>query len=121
MILADTSVWIDHIRRNDLRMRALLEERSILMHPHVLGEIALGNLRNRAEVLEFLQGLPQLIVADDAEVLLLIDRQALEGSGIGYVDAHLLASIKLVAGSKLWTRDKQLARVAVRMAVAADH
>jgi predicted nucleic acid-binding protein len=111
VILVDTSVWVDHLRAGDKTVAALLESGRVLAHPFVIGELALGQLRQRQTILSALQDLPQANAASDAEVLLFIEREALAGRGIGYVDAHLLASARL-AGSTLWTRDKRLSGVA---------
>ncbi|MEO7244205.1 MAG: type II toxin-antitoxin system VapC family toxin [Rubrivivax sp.] len=113
MILVDTSVWIDHLRRGDAELAELLERGAVVMHPFVVGEIACGNLTDRAMVLELLQDLPAAAVADNDEALGFIDRHDLHGRGIGLVDVHLLASIALTLGSKLWTRDKRLHAVAL--------
>jgi predicted nucleic acid-binding protein len=88
------------------------------MHPFVVGEIACGSLRDRAAVLELLQDLPRAVVADSGEVLQFIERHALHGKGIGYVDVHLLASVALTEGAKLWTRDMKLHRIAVALGCA---
>jgi predicted nucleic acid-binding protein len=109
VILVDTSIWVDHLRRGDARLVGLLEGARVVMHPFVVGELACGGLRDRASVLELLQDLPAATVATAEEVLVFMDRHALHGKGIGYVDVHLLASVALTAGSKLWTRDKRLA------------
>ena len=90
----------------------------MLIHPWVIGELACGNLRNRSQVLELMQGLPAATVASDAEVLLLIERDRLMGLGIGYVDAHLLASARL-SHCRLWTQDRRLAAVAQEQGLAA--
>ena len=111
MILVDTSVWVEHLRRGVPRLATLLQEGEVLIHPWVIGELACGHLRNRADVLELLQGLPAAVVASDQEVLLLIERERLMGRGIGYVDAHLLASARL-SHCRLWTQDRRLAAVA---------
>ena len=111
MILIDTSVWVEHLRRGLPRLATLLQDGEVLIHPWVIGELACGNLRNRSQVLELLQGLPAATVASDAEVLLLIERDRLMGRGIGYVDAHLLASARL-SHCRLWTQDRRLAAVA---------
>lgn len=111
MILVDTSIWIDHLRNTVPRLTATLESEQVLMHPFVLGEIACGNLRNRAEVLYLLANLPEAAVATNPEVLAFIDNHDLMGKGIGFVDAHLLASAALSDSAKLWTRDKRLAAV----------
>ncbi len=112
MILVDTSVWVDHLRAGDGTLVALLNLSQVLMHTFVLGELASGNLRNRSEVLSLLKDLPQAAVAGDAEVLFFIERHALMGRGIGYVDAHLLAAVALGGSTQLWTRDKNLRSVA---------
>ena len=118
MILVDTSLWVDHLRRSNLQLVALLQQRQVLTHPFVIGELALGNLQHRQEVLRVLRGLPAATAATDDEVLSLIDRQALYGNGIGYIDAHLLASARLNAGCKLWTLDKRLHAAATCLSVA---
>ena len=111
MILVDTSVWVEHLRHGVPRLAALLQEGEVLIHPWVIGELACGNLRNRQQVLDLLQGLPMATVASDAEVLLLIGRDRLMGRGIGYVDAHLLASARL-SHCRLWTQERRLAAMA---------
>ena len=111
MILVDTTVWVEHLRRGLPSLATLLQEGEVLIHPWVIGELACGNLRNRQQVLELLQGLPMATVASDAEVLLLIERDRLMGRGIGYVDVHLLASARL-SHCRLWTQDRRLAAVA---------
>ena len=117
MILVDTSVWVEHLRRGLPRLAALLQEGMVLIHPWVIGELACGNLRNRAEVLELLQGLPAAVVASDQEVLLLIEQDQLMGQGIGYVDAHLLASAKLSL-CQLWSQDRRLAALTQELGLA---
>ena len=111
MILVDTTIWVEHLRRGLPSLATLLQEGEVLIHPWVIGELACGNLRNRQQVLELLQGLPVATVASDAEVLLLIERDRLMGRGIGYVDVHLLASARL-SYCRLWTQDRRLAAVA---------
>lgn len=115
MILVDTSIWIDHLRSGDAQLVTLLQSDQVLGHPWVTGELALGNLARRNEVLGLLHNLPQATVATDLEVMTLIDHHRLFGLGIGYVDAHLLASARLSAGAKLWTRDKRLHASAVQL------
>ena len=102
---------MDHLRNGLPLLANLLQEGEVLIHPWVIGEIACGNLRNRNQVLDLLQGLPAAVVASDSEVLLLIERSNLMGRGIGYVDAHLLAAAKL-SRSGLWTQDRRLAALA---------
>lgn len=120
MILVDTSVWIDHLRTGDDDLAALLNGNQVLMHPFVLGEMACGNLRNRKEVLVLLKDLPRSPVATDDEVLLFIERHALMGKGIGYVDAHLLAATALDGSSRLWTRDQRLRKVSGLLSLASE-
>lgn len=119
MILVDTSVWIEHLRSASAILTELLGDGQVLVHPFVLGELALGSLRQRDVFLSDLRDLPQAIVASDGEVLSLIDRRTLFGRGIGYVDAHLLAAARLTAGSKLWTHDRRLQAVAAQLDLAA--
>jgi predicted nucleic acid-binding protein len=119
VILVDTSVWINHLRTSDERLSALLDAGEVLGHPFVTGEVALGNLSQRGLALRMLRRLPQAAVASSLEVLNLIERQALFGRGIGYVDAHLLATVRLTADARLWTRDRRLQTVAGELGVAA--
>jgi predicted nucleic acid-binding protein len=119
VILVDTSVWVEHLRRGLPRLATRLQEGEALIHPWVIGELACGTLRNRQEVLELLQGLPAATVASDSEVLLLIERGHLMGRGIGYVDVHLLASARL-SHCRLWTQDRRLAAVAEELGLGAS-
>ncbi len=118
MILVDTSIWIDHLRAGDRALVALLDAGDVLIHPFVIGELALGNLRQREIVLGALSDLPRASVATDVEALHFIDRHELFGRGIGYVDAHLLAAARLTAGAELWTNDGRLHSVAVQLRLA---
>ncbi|MGH3589027.1 MAG: type II toxin-antitoxin system VapC family toxin [Pseudonocardia sp.] len=118
MILVDTSVWVDHLRSGDSELVSQLDHGAVLAHPWVIGEIALGNLSHRDEVLGLLHGLPRANVATDDEVLILIQRETLYGTGIGYVDAQLLAAARLTPDALLWTRDKGLSRAAARLGLA---
>jgi predicted nucleic acid-binding protein len=118
VILVDTSVWIDHIRRRDDVLASLAERRGVLVHPFVIGEVALGHLRTRDALLLELHRLPQSVVAANQEVLHLIARQRLFRLGIGYVDAHLLAAVSLTVDGTLWTSDKRLHEAAAKLGVA---
>lgn len=120
MILVDTSVWIHHLRAGEEILAAMLDRAAVLAHPHVIGELALGRLRRRDEILSLLDGLPHATVATPAEVRTLIEREALYGAGIGYVDAQLLAATRLTAGATLWSRDRRLASVAARLGLAFE-
>lgn len=119
MILVDTSVWVDHLHRGAPAMASLLEEERVVMHPFVMGELACGDIRNRREVLHLLSTLPAAPVATDAEVLGMIERRKLMGRGLGYIDMHLLASAAL-SGSRIWSRDRQLAAAAGELKVGFD-
>jgi len=120
MILVDTSIWIDHLRQHNECLTKLLNQGRVLTHPFVIGELALGSLENRAEILSALQYLPQAPVATEGEVLRFIQQNALYGMGIGYVDAHLLAAVRLAPGSALWTRDKQLLAAGTSLGLAEN-
>lgn len=115
MILVDTSIWIDHLRSGDAQLVAVLQDGNVLGHPWVTGELALGSLSPRNEVIGLLHNLPQATVATDTEVSTFIDQQRLFGLGIGYVDAHLLASTRLSGDARLWTRDKRLHATAAQL------
>lgn len=117
MILVDSSIWIDHLSGNNLQLADQLIGGSVLIHPFILGEICCGNLKNRSTVLHLLGNLARCSTATDDEVLYLIDTKRLMGQGIGYIDAHLLASCLLDRGTMLWTRDKRLAAVAQQLGV----
>jgi len=119
VILIDTSVWIDHLRSDDRTVVRLLNTAQVLAHPFVVGELALGNLRQRPLMRETLGDLPRALIASDQEVLHFIGLHRLFESGIGYVDAHLLAAAQLTASTTLWTRDKRLHVVANRLGLAA--
>ena len=107
MILVDTSVWVDHLRNGNARLAELLNNHQVLVHPFIIGELSLGSLRNRVEVLDLLSRLPAAPVAEHDEVMATVDRHRLAGTGIGWVDAHLAASA-LLAGAGLLTMDKAL-------------
>jgi predicted nucleic acid-binding protein len=118
MILVDTSVWVDHLRKGEPQLVAALEAQRVWMHPFVLGELACGDLQNRGEVLGLLRELPAAPVATDSEVLAFIGLRGLMGKGIGYIAAHLLASVALGESARLWTRDKRLCEVAAGLDMA---
>lgn len=119
MILADTSVWVDHFRKGDSVLRAQLLKSNIATHPFVIGELALGSLPRRAETLKYLKRLPALKVAQAEEVLQMIEFRSLYRRGIGLMDAHLIASVLIQPPMTLWTRDKRLRDVAEQLGIAA--
>ncbi len=116
MVLVDTSVWVEHLRKGHPRLVELLNEGSVLGHPYVIGELSCGNIRNREEVLVLLRAIPQAELAEDEEVFHLIETEELFGRGLGWVDMHLLASA-LLSGCALWTLDRGLQRIAKSLAV----
>ena len=118
MILVDSSVWIEHLRSGVPELVSALNRGQVLCHPFVIGELALGNLGRRADIIEDLRNLPKAPVAEDDEVLAFIERQGLYGRGIGYVDAHLVASVRLTGSARLWTLDRRLGEFAGEMGVA---
>lgn len=118
MTLVDTSVWVDHLRSNNAALVDLLESGSVLVHPFVIGEIALGSMAKREIVLDAMRNLPSAKAASDAEVWRFIDDWALYGRGIGYVDVHLLAAACLTPETVLWTMDKRLGAVAAEFGLA---
>jgi predicted nucleic acid-binding protein len=120
MILVDTSVWVDHLRRRDRALAEALENGEVAVHPFVVGELACGNLPDRANVFRLLEELPPAPLASHPEVLSLVERRRLAGKGLGFVDAHLLASTLLGARDAmlLWTRDAALQAAAVSLGVA---
>ena len=118
MILVDTSVWVEHLRVGDRALAELLDSGMVLAHPFVIGELALGDLRQRETVLAAMSDLPRASIATAEETLRFISRHALFGRGIGYIDVHLLAAVRLTAGAALWTHDKRLRGGAVELGLA---
>ncbi len=119
MILVDTSVWVEYFRAGNRRLAVLLDEGQVLTHPFVIGELACGSLRKRAEVLALLTALPEAQVAEHREVLEFVERGRVYGRGIGWVDVHLLAAARL-SDAALWTFDRPLFKVATTLAVAVN-
>jgi predicted nucleic acid-binding protein len=120
MILADTTVWIDHLRGFDSDMGDQLQNGRIAMHPFVAAELALGSLKNRQKTLATLDRLLHVPVARLDEVRQLIESRGLYVRGIGLTDAHLAASCLITPGTQLWTRDKALRSVAVSLGIQAQ-
>jgi predicted nucleic acid-binding protein len=119
VILADTSVWIDHFHTPEPSMLNLLGNGQVFMHPMVVAELALGSLRDRRKTLFVLDALRQVRVARLDELRVLIEGRSLFSKGIGLTDAHLLASCLLTPGIMLWTRGTALANVARKLGVLA--
>lgn len=121
MILVDTSVWVGHLKAGDAELTSLLNSGKVFVHPLVTAEIALGSLKSRSPVLDLLDDLPQSTVATTGEVRSFIEAQSLYSRGIGFVDVSLLASCLLSTDTKIWTRDKKLARTAIDLNVDYTH
>ncbi|MCU1480002.1 MAG: VapC toxin family domain ribonuclease [Subtercola sp.] len=118
MILVDTSVWVDHLHAAEPELLRLLRSGFVRQHPMVIGELAMGSLRDRGSFLDLLSNLPTVTLAHHDEVMGLIERQKLYGRGLSLVDAHLLAAVTLSPGTTLWTRDRRLHEVAKQQQVA---
>ena len=108
MILVDTSVWIDHLRTTESTLVDALARDDVACHPLVIQELALGSIMNRDAVVELLGRLTQSPSLSHVELLTLVSVHALWGKGLSPVDAHLLGSVLLSPGTRLWTRDKSL-------------
>jgi predicted nucleic acid-binding protein len=119
LILADTSIWIDHFRSGNKEMRKHLNEGKIVIHPSIVAELALGSLRERAKTLALLDLLPQVRVAQLSEVRRMIEARRLYNLGIGLTDAHLIASVFINSSTLLWTRDKRLRKAAESLGIHA--
>jgi predicted nucleic acid-binding protein len=118
MFLVDTSVWVHHLREGSVDLELILNDGDVVCHPFIVGELACGNLRNRAEILSLLRALPSAIVTDDEEVLQFIEKNRLMGKGLGYIDVHLLASAVL-SRTPIWTLDKKLDKVSAELGIRA--
>jgi predicted nucleic acid-binding protein len=118
VILVDTSIWIQHLRKGHAPLQRLLERGAVLGHPWVVGELALGHLSRRGELLDLLRALPAATVVTPEELLVFVDRYQLMGRGIGLVDVQLLAATQVTPEAALWTGDKRLAAAADRLGLA---
>jgi predicted nucleic acid-binding protein len=120
MILADTSIWVDHIRSENSEILMLTQADQLVTHPYVIGELAMGNIQNRSTLIADMNDLVTLLPVRHAEVMSFIETRQLYGTGLQYVDVHLLASALATTDCVLWTRDKRLHAVAERLGVAAN-
>ena len=118
MILADSSVWIDHLIVEDPHLVSMLDQQEILIHPMVIGELACGNMRDRADMMRLFRRLPKILAASHDEVLFLIEYHQMMGRGIGFIDAHLLASTAMTPSTRLWTNDRRLMVLSSELGVA---
>jgi hypothetical protein len=121
MILADTSIWVDHFRKRDAELQRQLLQNNIAIHPFIITELALGSLPNRHKTLVDLELLPQVRVAHTNEVRSMIESRSLFRQGLSFVDAHLIAATLITPGTVLWSRDKQLRTIAHAMAISHAH
>ena len=119
MILADTTIWIDHFRSENKEMRRLLDRKAIAIHPFIVAELELGSLANRVRTLEWLDFLPRVRVAQISEVREMIEMRSLYTRGIGLIDAHLIASCLIDPPPVLWTGDRRLSSAAESLGIAA--
>jgi predicted nucleic acid-binding protein len=117
MVLVDTSVWVDHFRKDNALLVNLLNKGLVSVHPFVSGELACGNLGNRKEILSLLQALPQTEKVSDDEILFYIENNSLSGRGLGLIDVHLLASAQL-SDCLFWTKDRRLHETAKKLNLA---
>ena len=120
MILADTSIWIDHLRSGNEQLRKHLNDGSIAIHPFIIAELALGSLQERVKTLALLDLLPKVRVAQMNEVRVAIEARSLYNRGIGLIDAHLIASVFINPPTLLWTRDKHLRKAAEDLGIHAS-
>jgi len=116
MILADTTIWIEHFRQNQILLADMLLKGSVLMHPFVCGELACGSFKDRTSSLFDLNALPFAELASHEEVMRLVEDRKLWSRGFGWIDAHLLASA-LLSHCRLWTMDKSLLHAATELGV----
>ncbi len=119
MILIDTSVWIDHFEHGLYQVNDLLIAEEVVMHGFIIGELAMGNLRPRKQILTDLADLKPIKIATNEEVLGFVNTYRLHGTGLGYVDAHLLASARITSGCELWTRDRRMKKTAADLGIAS--
>jgi hypothetical protein len=120
LILATAGIWAGHLRHGDPMLARRLEAGTVLCHPLVIGELAMGQIRHREMILESLRALPTAVTASDEEVFDFIEREGLHGQSLGYVDAHLLAATRLTPRARLWSRDARVHEVATRLGAAFD-
>ncbi|CAM2159408.1 Ribonuclease VapC32 (plasmid) [Pararobbsia alpina] len=119
MILADTSIWIDHIRAPQPVLAHLLNDGKIIMHPIIVGELSLGSLPNRTEFLATLHDMPMATAATDEEIRYFIENAKLYSRGVGYMDVSLLTAVRLTPNARIWTRDKRLRQIASELSLDA--
>jgi predicted nucleic acid-binding protein len=119
LILADTSVWIDHFRSGNKELQKALNQGQVVIHPWIIAELALGSLRERTRTLAMLDLLPRVRIAQMSELRLMIEDRHLYSLGIGLTDAHLIAAVFLNPPTLLWTKDKRLRKLAEALGIQA--
>lgn len=115
VVVVDTSIWIDHFRSTDLRFKQLVADRLVLQHSFVTGEIAVGNLRDRGQIMRALRGLPQVEPVSDDDFHAFLCETNLSGTGLGFVDVHVLAATAATPGATIWTSDRRMREQAKRL------
>jgi predicted nucleic acid-binding protein len=119
MVLVDTSVWVTHLQMGHSKLERFLQDGDVACHPFIVGELACGNLKNRSEILSLIQSLPMTIEAEHQEVLQFIENHQLMGTGLGYIDVHLMASAVLTE-IPIWTLDKKLNTISSKLGIGLD-
>lgn len=120
MILADTSIWVDYLRSANPEMEQRLADGRIVIHPFIVADIALGSLRNRRKVMNGMEALLEVRVAQLSEVRHMIEAHSLYSKGIGLTDVHLIASCLLTPGTQLWTRDSAMEKTARGLGIGVN-
>jgi predicted nucleic acid-binding protein len=116
MVLVDTSVWVSHLRHGNPKLQEMLQEGKVVSHPFIIGELTCGNISNRVEIISLMQSLPMLDIVEHEELLLFIEHNKMMGTGLGFVDVHLMAAA-ILAGIPLWTQDKSLKQACSRLSI----
>jgi predicted nucleic acid-binding protein len=116
MVLVDTSVWVSHLRLGNPKLQEMLQEGKVVSHPFIIGELTCGNISNRVEIISLMQSLPMLDIVEHEELLLFIEHNKMMGTGLGFVDVHLMAAA-ILAGIPLWTQDKKLRQACSRLSI----
>jgi hypothetical protein len=118
LIIVDTSVWAGHLRRHEPRLAEYIIKGRVLVHPFVLGEVAMGSMPDWDRVIVALRALPAVAVVGEEKWLSTVRELNLQGSGLGFVDTHLLAAARETPAARLWTRDKKFQSVAAELDLA---
>lgn len=120
MILVDSSIWVDHLRAEDLHLTQLIARDELQHHAFVTGEVGMGSFSSpkaRSQAIAFFRGLEPAVIVGEVAFHEYVMAQQLYGTGAGFVDCHLLASVAETVNLRLWTADKRLANQAKRIGV----